>query len=179
MRTKYCLIRYYYTHMFLLHLQGGEPFYRPLFFDFPEDYNTYSDFSNNVMLGPALKLSVLSNAIGVNSTNFYFPAGTWCNVFDPGEKCFKTDGVTQKRNSKAYDYYVHLRQGFIIPIQDAFNINAQTIYDLQAKPVDLHINPSPTPWAPSSWHASGVYINDDGESFNITGNYNQYTILAD
>ena len=103
------------------------------------------------MLGSALKLGVLSNKVGVNSTDFYFPTGTWCNVFDPSERCISTLGEKQKRQSKAYDYYVHLREGYIIPVQDAFQINALTIADLQDSPVDLHIHPQPTTWAPSYW----------------------------
>jgi len=34
------------------------------------------------MLGDALKLSVLSTATGQNSSFFYFPQGTWCQVFN-------------------------------------------------------------------------------------------------
>lgn len=115
MRTKYCLLRYYYTNLFQLSMNGGSPFYKPLFFEFPDDIETYTEFENNVMLGSALKLSVLSNQLGVNSTSFYFPAGTWCNIFNPAEKCFTSKGETQTRRTMAYDYYVHLRDGFIIP----------------------------------------------------------------
>lgn len=66
MRTKYCLIKYYYTSMFLLSIQGGSPVYKPLFFEYPDDNGAYSDVQNNVMLGPALKISVLATALGVN-----------------------------------------------------------------------------------------------------------------
>ena len=130
MRTKYCLLRYYYTHMFMLHKNGGGPFYKPLFFEFPDDPKTFSDFENNVMLGASLKLSVLANDLGVNSTNFYFPEGTWCSIFDPNEKCFNSTGMSQSRRTFAYDYYVHLRDGHIIPAQDAFRTNANTTYAL-------------------------------------------------
>lgn len=164
--------------MFMLHKNGGGPFYKPLFFEFPDDPKTFSDFENNVMLGASLKLSVLANDLGVNSTNFYFPEGTWCSIFDPNEKCFNSTGMSQSRRTFAYDYYVHLRDGHIIPAQDAFRTNANTTYALQFQPVDFHINPKKTPWAPAFWSANGVYINDDGESLNITGNYNEYTLVA-
>ena len=36
-------------------------FYKPMFFEFPEDLNTYNDLSYNVMLGEALKLSINSD----------------------------------------------------------------------------------------------------------------------
>ena len=41
MRTKLCLIRYYYTELHALSDLGGYPLYRPLFFDYPNDENTY------------------------------------------------------------------------------------------------------------------------------------------
>jgi len=32
--------------------------YKPLFFEFPEEYGAFEDIANNVMLGSALKVSV-------------------------------------------------------------------------------------------------------------------------
>lgn len=81
MRTKYSLLNYYYTELSMLHETGG-PFYKPVFFEFPDDANAYQDQRDNVMLGKALKLSVNSHVQGQLSTRFYFPAGTWCNVFN-------------------------------------------------------------------------------------------------
>lgn len=40
--------------------------------------NAYINQTDNVMLGSALKLSVLSTATGQNQSQFYFPTGTWC-----------------------------------------------------------------------------------------------------
>lgn len=57
MRTKYCLLMYYYTELTALASSGGT-FFRPLFFVFPNDTRAYMDNTNNVMLGDALKLSV-------------------------------------------------------------------------------------------------------------------------
>jgi len=81
MRTKYSLLNYYYTELSMLHETGG-PFYKPVFFEFPDDANAYQDQRDNVMLGKALKLSVNSHVQGQLSTRFYFPACTWCNVFN-------------------------------------------------------------------------------------------------
>ena len=50
------LLNYYYTEISMLHEEGGA-FYRPLFFDFPGDPKTTTNFTQNVMLGSALKLS--------------------------------------------------------------------------------------------------------------------------
>jgi len=60
-KVKYSLIRYYYTELFILSLRGSGTFYKPLFFEFPEDNEASStDIEYNVMLGSALKLSINS-----------------------------------------------------------------------------------------------------------------------
>lgn len=89
--NRYHLNNYYYTQLYLMNIGTG-PVYKPLFFDFPDDMNAYQNQTNNVMVGDSLKLGVLSNAIGLNSSEFYFPAGLWCNVFNGTEKCFTSKG---------------------------------------------------------------------------------------
>jgi len=116
---KYSMIRYYYSNMLLIS-QGSQTntrsaFYKPLFFEFPEDLNTYNDIRYNIMLGKALKLSINSDSLGVTTTSFYFPAGTWCNIIRPTDACIVSTGQAQNLSSKAYDYYVHLREGYIVP----------------------------------------------------------------
>lgn len=63
-RNKYHMIRYYYTEMFKMSVFGTGPFYNPMFFHFPDDDFAYNDISNNIMLGGALKLSVLTTTLG-------------------------------------------------------------------------------------------------------------------
>lgn len=102
-----------------------------MFFEYPNDAQVYSDVLNNVMLGSALKLSILADTVGVDSHTFYFPAGTWCNVFNSSEACFtSTTGVSTSLRTKAYDFYVHLREGHIIPMQDATTLNVNTTAQL-------------------------------------------------
>jgi len=115
MRTKYSILRYYYTEFFLQSNYGGPAIYKPLWMEFPNDPLAYQNETNNVMIGDSLKVSVLANAFGVNQTSFYFPKDTWCNILDFKDKCFTTAGETQVRSSKAYEAYVHMRQGKIVP----------------------------------------------------------------
>jgi len=60
---KYSLVRYYYTSLFMVSTQDGGTFYKPLFFEFPEDLNAYKDITYNIMLGKALKLSINSESV--------------------------------------------------------------------------------------------------------------------
>lgn len=87
-----------------------------MFFEFPEDLATYGDLMHNVMLGEALKLSINSDTEGSTTTDFYFPAGTWCDLHHPETKCLTLDtGKPVTLPSKAYDYGLHLRSGYLIP----------------------------------------------------------------
>jgi hypothetical protein len=45
-------------------LDGENTFFKPLFFNYPEDANAYQNISMNVMLGDYLKLAVNSMQIG-------------------------------------------------------------------------------------------------------------------
>lgn len=66
-RNKYSLIKYYYTQMFKMTMLDGASFYTPLFFEFPDDPNTYKDQKYNVMIGDSLKLSILSDSTDVKT----------------------------------------------------------------------------------------------------------------
>ena len=79
------------------------------------------------MLGGALKLSVLTNALNQNTTSFYFPAGIWCNVFVPTEPCMNlAEGESKDLQTKAGDFYVHLYESHIVPMQDATALGVTT-----------------------------------------------------
>jgi len=71
------------------------------------------------MLGSALKLGLNTNTLGKNSTDIFFPRGRWCDVYNRKkglESCMLIDkGHKVSLETKAYDFYVHLREGYIIP----------------------------------------------------------------
>jgi hypothetical protein len=55
--------------------------FKPLFFEFPDDEGSLDASQElNVMLGSAIKLSVNSNTLNKNETDFYFPPGRWCSL---------------------------------------------------------------------------------------------------
>lgn len=57
MKTKLHLIRYYYTQLSMVQTSGGA-FYKPLFFEFPDEAGAYNDQELNIMLGSGVKLGV-------------------------------------------------------------------------------------------------------------------------
>jgi len=160
---------------------GTGPFYNPLFFSFPDDMNAYQAIQYNVMIGPALKLSVNSDTMGAdqvnNKTDFYFPAGIWCNVFVPTEKCIPSTGQNLTLSSKAYDFYLHLYEGNLVMLQNATALNIMTSKELQKYPVDMHILGAAGKQG-HGWYAIGSHVNDDGENVTLSNNYNQYSFAA-
>lgn len=116
-KNKYSMIKYYYTQMSLLSQGQHGAFYKPLFFEFPNDPIAYRDPELNIMLGQGLKLSVLSNELDKNSTDFYFPQGIWCDIMKPYDPCFDQTqgGEIHALGSKAYEFGLHLRDGYIVP----------------------------------------------------------------
>ena len=180
MRVKLNMIRYFYTELFTLSLGGGA-FYKPMWFEFPNDAGAVNASPElNIMLGEAMKLSINSNKLGQNSTEFYMPAGLWCDVFNKngtgGCLTFAT-GTNVNMSTKAYDFHLHLRAGFLVPMQDgvslAQNANVTSTFDLQSHPVDFHVLPTCNA---TNCVASGKYINDDGVNLNIDGNVNVYLL---
>ena len=180
-QRKYSLIRYYYTQMTQMSLGNNTYYqlYKPLFFEFPEDQGAFSELANNVMIGPALKTSVNAKSLTATQTDFYFPAGTWCSLFAPVGDCIYNEvGQMVTLDSRLNDSYAHLREGFIIPMQDAAALGAQTTVDLQNAPVDLHVLGAFSVPGIMKWRADGTYLNDDGVSTQLAGNVNQYRITA-
>lgn len=122
------------------------------------------------MLGSALKLSINSNTLNKNETEFYFPAGTWCNVLKGTQTntCLKSKGESFTLRTKAYDSYLHLREGYIVPMQDGTKLGEEkgvrTVKGLMDEGfVDLHINAK---CIDDKCDASGSYFNDDGETLD-------------
>ena len=77
--------------------------------------------------------------------------------------------------TKAYDKYVHLREGYMIPMQDGkdlvMNQNVTTLKELQNHPMSIHVNPTCNA---SACSATGDYSNDDGLVFDLKNNRNWY-----
>jgi len=63
--------------MAIISREGGTLF-KPLAFEWSNDPNAYFEIANNIMIGSAMKLSIQVTDISKVSTDYYFPAGTWC-----------------------------------------------------------------------------------------------------
>jgi len=113
---RYRLLPFYYT---LLHKStiSGAPIARPLFFEHPEDTETW-DNDRQFLLGNAILVSpVLESA--QTSVRAYFPKGVWYNLFDMSKTIDAVDrGVWEILPAAKDEINVHVRQGSIIPMQE-------------------------------------------------------------
>ena len=180
-KLKYSLIRYYYTSLFDISTKGTGTFYKPMFFEFSEYFRATQNIDNNVMLGSAMKLSINSQqTTGLENTTYYFPAGLWCRLSGntDHENCFQSKGQNKVYPSGLEDYQLHLREGFIVPMQNTTTKKFSTTLDLQGWPVEFHALGSLASTGGNKWTAQGRYVNDDGLTLDLDGTVNSYTMFA-
>lgn len=117
-RYRLAFLKYTKTQIFKQRI-SGEPFIRPLFYDFPEDYFTYPEVDKQYMYGPNIKVSIHDNANKEEPA--YFPAGKWCSVYyarlAKKSQCLQSGG----QSFTNLEAYVYLRPGSITFIQDPYD----------------------------------------------------------
>jgi len=138
-RNKYALLSYYYSEMMQISQSGGQ-FFRPVFYDYPGDVNTWADVHHNFMVGSSLKASFVTDKLHQNTTPFYFPKGAWCNIWD--HSCTYSAGEMLTLSTKAYDANLHLKEGAIIPMG-----SRQLVTDLKINKADDAYKKLPTNFA--------------------------------
>jgi alpha-glucosidase (family GH31 glycosyl hydrolase) len=160
-RWRYALLRYYYTQLYFNHAQGGM-FWKPLFFEFSNEAHAYDDIERNPMIGPAIKLSPMLDNTNDKTQKFIFPPGVWCNLFD--YNCFKvTKTSDQSLSTVPEQLNLHLRMGYIIPLQRNALQKVMNTVDLNALSMGLAINIDV-----NTQTAMGSFYADDGENLNPT-----------
>lgn len=90
LRLRYSHLPLWYT-AFYEHERTGEPVIRPLFYEYPDETNTY-DIDNQLLVGNSVLAKPISEA-GITTVNVYFPGGSdelWYDIED--FKQFKGNG---------------------------------------------------------------------------------------
>ena len=144
-KLKYSLLRYTYTQIFMISLGLKGAYFKPVFFEFPEDdilFNEMNILNTHIMLGDSLlfipNLSQLdSNYLG------YFPNCNF-NKFPEGNNFVeyikdRSMGQFMELNGGYLDINLFLRGGKIIPYQNSDKVSSTN--DLRNKRTSLVINP--------------------------------------
>lgn len=160
MRQKYSIMIYYYSKIFEVSLDGGVVFH-PLFFDYPNDEETYKNNrpERSFMIGPAL-LVVPELEQGQSKVKVYCPNENWYNLKDfstvstfmPGE----TLGKEYELEADFKYVNVLFKGGNVISYQDTKTV--RRIAELSGLPMNLLIAPG------SDKKATGTLVFDDGIS---------------
>jgi alpha-glucosidase (family GH31 glycosyl hydrolase) len=168
LKMRYSLIRFYYTELFKNSIGDSGSFFKPLFFEFTNDNNTYDNINSTVLIGNYLYLIPIFND-SENDINVYFPNEDW-NYFPYGDSFMRYDEKKNKGEYKSlpgtYDrILIFLRGGSIIPYQDTFNYTIKNTFDLKNRPIELIIFPD------SKNHlAKGSLIYDDDDIETLENN---------
>ena len=139
------------------------------------------------MLGPGLKASIQTTTLTEGDTQFYFPKGQWCQI-QPGlsaTTCHNSPGdSTSKYSYRTHleDYYIHLRNGYIVPIQA--NTGVMTTKNLLDQAIFLYMLPDSansqrvTNFGTINAAAYGFIYYDDGLTLDQkVGRFDFYLVL--
>jgi alpha-glucosidase (family GH31 glycosyl hydrolase) len=100
LKLRYSLLKYFY-YLFV-NKKGLGTIWRPLFFEFPQDTNTYVDdiADTQFLIGPNLMSAPILEP-GVTQRKAYFPEFNWYNLetgekYVPGTEVIKGVGLTNQ-----------------------------------------------------------------------------------
>jgi alpha-glucosidase (family GH31 glycosyl hydrolase) len=174
---RYSLLRYYYSNLFLVSLGEKGSFFKPVFFNYYDDLNTYENIDTTIMIGDSLILfPVLKNE--TDDFNAYFPNDDW-NYMNGTKFLSKNLSKNEGTNvslSGAYDIiHLYIKGGSIIPFQDMNKKYAKNSYYLRKNPLEIIINPE------SKFHtANGTFIFDNDELYDLNvEDYNRFDLSFD
>eukprot|EP00013_Stygamoeba_regulata_P005203 CAMPEP_0177640502 /NCGR_PEP_ID=MMETSP0447-20121125/6576_1 /TAXON_ID=0 /ORGANISM="Stygamoeba regulata, Strain BSH-02190019" /LENGTH=1002 /DNA_ID=CAMNT_0019142575 /DNA_START=142 /DNA_END=3150 /DNA_ORIENTATION=- len=112
--TRYSLVPYYYS-LFFNATTLGKTVMRPLFFEFPQDSNTYG-VDRQFMLGSALLFTPVLDQ-GATSVTGYFPAEMWYDWYTGAPFASSSTGSTVTLQTPIDQINIHVRGGSVIPMQ--------------------------------------------------------------
>lgn len=180
---RYALLPYLYTLFHGAHVRG-DTVARPLFLEFPEDPGTWA-VDCQLLWGPALLITPVLEP-GKTEVTGYFPKGMWYNLQmvpvdtlgslpSPSSASSFRSAVHSKGQWLTLEapldtINVHLREGYIIPLQGP----SLTTTESRKQPMALAVALT------ASGEASGELFWDDGESLAVLerGAYTLVTFSA-
>lgn len=162
-------IRYKYlmfTYGCLARAQSdGATCFDPLFFHYPEIENNLMNMSmeSTFIVGDALKISPVLEKQG-DKKNFtvFFPAGKWLHMHDYSViEVSDVNGTMVDLPFPDDKVHVHLRPGYLVPVQKQVWFEMVSTKDLVKKYFSIIVNRD------EDKHAEGyVYIDDNSDSIN-------------
>lgn len=166
-RNKYSLIMYYNTGMFRLSLYGGM-FFRPAYFDYPNDLNLLNNSTAHFMIGDGI---IVHPCIwqGVTGTTSYFPFDIWYDFYTGQFINLDFDNSMWLNMTLPGPIPMHVKGGQIVPTLDNSN-SVLDVLALRNSSITLVIALN------GDLQSDGFAVFEDGQSANtISGNH--YTMV--
>ena len=136
---RYSLLKYIYSYLFSVSLNEKVGFFNPVFFNYPNDIESYNNIDEKAMVGDAFILFPIFTDSFENK-NMKLPSGKW-NYYPTG-KVLKNINDTREVNLSGNLDIIHLymRGGIIVPWQNTFEKYIKNSYYLRKEPLNLIIN---------------------------------------
>ena len=166
LKLRYSLLRYFYSELFLISLGEFGSFFKPVFFEYPNDIKTYENISDFAMIGRKLLLyPIFQNE--TNDIEAYFPNDDW-NYLNGSKLLIKkndtNEGTYLNISGQFNIIHLYIRGGNIIPFQDSTHV--KNTYDLHNIGTYLIINPD------SNIHRAVGEVIYDFDDFDTIENLN-------
>lgn len=149
--TRYLLLPYLYTLFAEAH-HNGTTVARPLFFEFPNDPNTYP-VDRQFLWGSSLLISPVLDP-GVDTVTATLPAGTWYDFYN-GSLILMAQTGNITLDAPLEKINLHIHEGSILPLQEPNT----TTYVSRGNGFELRAAISP-----KTGSAKGALYYDDGDS---------------
>ena len=160
-KMRYSLMRYAYTQLMKISLGEKGAYFKPAFFEFPEDNNLLNDMdiqNSHIMVGDSIYF-IPCLSPDQNDYNGYFPNANFNSITDfrsviNYKEGDNTKGESIKLNGSMTTINAFLLGGKIIPFQNTKNVlNSK---DLRYTPISIIINPDHRKYA----QGNIIYDND-------------------
>lgn len=168
-RNRYRLLLHINTGLFRTSLNGGM-YFRPAYFDYPNDVNLLNNATAHFMLGEGL---IVHPCIwqGITGTNSYFPFDLWYDFYTGNYMQLDYNNNAYLNMSLPGDIPIHIRGGHIIPTLDNYNNNlVLDTLTLRQSPITLVVALN------GALSADGHAVFEDGNSANTISS-NLYTMV--
>ena len=161
LNLRYEFLPYLYDQLYKAHTTG-EPLYRPLFYNYPEDVKV-KELNDEVMIGDSVLLAPVVHQ-GKTSRVVYLPEGKWVNYFT--NEIYE-GGKEYIVPMKLGETGLFIKAGAMIPMfANLLHINKKEITNLH-----LYL-------APGAEESEYIHYEDDGESLDYQkGAYNKYHFM--
>ncbi len=174
LRIRYSLLRFFYSEMFKISIGRSGSFFKPVFFNFYNDKETYNEIDSSLMLGNTFIFFPIFQDEEI-PINVYFPNDDWNYIngnilFNKEISSNKGKSVNISTNFTAHHLYI--KGGVIFTQQDTFNEPVKNTYDLRNRRLELIVNPDSL-----NHKAKGELFFDNDDDINPIKSQDYYHIL--